>query len=103
MWIIITQTLVFAGICTIMVFVIQNNKLRVLNIDSNKMVIPTEHDCDIYSGYDGMFCLCRNGKEGLIDINNKILIPFKYDDICFEYLLDQIHYTGLCKIKNGGK
>lgn len=71
-----------------LVVVVKHNKLGLLDVNSNKVVIPMDYDTTItvddfemmgtrYGGYR----LKKNGKWGIVDINNKIIVPFKYDGL----------------------
>lgn len=58
------------------------DKAGFINVRTGETVIPCEYEPAIdYAFYDGLWAVKKYGKCGFIDLNNNLIIPYKYDNV----------------------
>ncbi len=77
--------------------IIKDNKIGLINGDNSELLIPIEYDSlyyidEIYIGKE-LIVAGKDGKTGIVDMDNKEVVPFIYDVIelrgnCFEIYKD---------------
>ncbi len=64
----------------------RGEKYGTVNVYTGKIVIPLEYErlelMHDYKCRDRLYAI-KNGKKGVIDLNNRIIVPFDYDEIHF--------------------
>lgn len=58
----------------------KNNKMGILRLADNQVIIPCEYDNIFVSPRETFFAVTKNDKIGFIDTKNKVILPFEYDD-----------------------
>lgn len=68
-------------------------KMGIFHLENNQMLLPQEYD-RILDRFNNLYIVEKNGKWGIVDPNNKVIVPLKYEAISFLKPMNLIDQKG---------